>query len=212
MTVESPLRASTFSTQLDSSLQKVGCALAGGDPQSIAKAVLSESAVRQHILTRLLQEVDEECARVCRRQPVSVFRKVTSAQMESFSWDWYIQELETKCPILYRILGAVVTHSDHRNTLKKGSAHHPGICMAAAVLLKERNREMVGVQSYLSLVLFNSRVQKNVSWSCVMGSVNTCTCKINALYVGICTHPQNQTEHMHTLHMHTLHTQRFTLG
>lgn len=66
MTVESPLRASTFSTQFDSSLQKVGCALAGGDLQSIAKAVLSESAVREHILTRLLQEVDEECARVCR--------------------------------------------------------------------------------------------------------------------------------------------------
>ncbi len=62
------------------------------------------------------------------------------------------------------MLNAVVTHSDYRNSRKKGAIHHPGICMAAAVLLKERNRKMVGIQLFFSLVLFNSRVQKNVSF------------------------------------------------
>ena len=86
--------------------------------------------------------------------------------MENFSWDVFITELETKCPILHQILETVVSHSDHRNSQKKAEAHHPGICMVAAILLKERNREMVGVQSLLSLVLFNSRVHKNVSLLC----------------------------------------------
>ncbi len=85
--------------------------------------------------------------------------------MESFSWDGFVEELKTKCPILYQILETVVTHSDHRNSRKKGAAHYPGMCMAAAVLLKERNREMVGIQSFLSLVLFNCRVNKNVSFA-----------------------------------------------
>ena len=115
--------------------------------------VLSKPSVRQRVLNRVVQEIDDECMSVCRRQPVLVFRKITPLQMESFSWDCYIKELETKCPILYQILETVVSHSDRRNSQKKGEAHHPGICMVAAVLLKERNREMVGVQSLLSLVL-----------------------------------------------------------
>ncbi len=54
-----------------------------------------------------------------------------------------------------------MTYSDHRNSRRvtvKGAAHHPGMCLAAAILFKE---EMVGVQSLLSLVLFNA---KNVSF------------------------------------------------
>lgn len=38
--------------------------------------------------------------------------------------------------------------------------------MAAATLLKERNREMCGVQTMVSLVMFNSHVQKKVSNVC----------------------------------------------
>ena len=57
MTVNSPVRASTFTTQLDSSLHRVGCALAGGDSRSIAKAVLSEPSVREQVLRRVSQEV-----------------------------------------------------------------------------------------------------------------------------------------------------------
>ncbi len=37
-------------------------------------------------------------------------------------------------------LVTVVRHTDSRNTRKKGSVHNPGVCMATAVLLKERNR------------------------------------------------------------------------
>ena len=53
---------------------------------------------------------------------------------------------------LSKILG-----TDHRNANKRGERHYPGICMATAILLKERNR---GIQAFLSLVLFSSRVQK----------------------------------------------------
>ena len=51
---------------------------------------------------------------------------------------------------------------DHRNRSKSGRAHQPGICMAAAVVLKERNQKMTGVQSLVSLMLFASHVDKQV--------------------------------------------------
>ncbi len=54
------------------------------------------------------------------------------------------------------------TRSDHRNKTKKGDKHHPGICMALSVLLKERSREMSGLQTFLSLVLFSTRVNRKV--------------------------------------------------
>ncbi len=162
MTVKSPVRMSTFSTQLDSNFQKLGCALAGGDPTSIAKEVLSDTILREHVLKRVAQEVDTECSSLCRRQPVSVFRKINLNQMENFSWNWFVQEMEIKCPVLYCLIVTVVSKTDSRNTHKKGSVHNPGICMAAAILLKERNRAMVRVQSYISQVMYSSRVQKKV--------------------------------------------------
>ena len=56
-----------------------------------------------------------------------------------------------------------VVTSDHRNEQKRADYHNPGICMSTAVLLKERNREIVGVQTHISLALFTSRVNKDVS-------------------------------------------------
>ena len=45
---------------------------------------------------------------------------------------------------------------------KKGDAQYPGLCTAVAVLLKERNRVMCGVQSYVSSVLFSTKFHKKV--------------------------------------------------
>ena len=71
--------------------------------------------------------------------------------------------MERKSPILLRLLKRIVSHSDHRNEQKRADYHNPGICMSTAVLLKERNREIVGVQTHISLALFTSRVHKDVS-------------------------------------------------
>ena len=70
--------------------------------------------------------------------------------------------MEQKSPILLHLLKLIVGHSDHRNQQKRAEHHVPGICMTAAVMLKERNREIVGVQTHISLALFTSRVHKEV--------------------------------------------------
>ena len=149
---------SQYHCELQESLVKVGAALAGGHASSIAKAVFAHSQLREHILLKVLDLICEESATLCKRNPASSFRRIPIDSLSMFCWEHYYKELDHKAPILSRM----VKHNDHRNSKKKGTHHLPAVCMAIAILLKERNREMCGVQSLLSLVLFESHVQKRV--------------------------------------------------
>ncbi len=164
--METPTRPAPFHAQLDDNFARVGRALAGGSPQAIAKAVFNCQDLRVHLLRNLTGLVNAEVAELCKKSsnPPSVFRKIPVEKLSTFQWQECIAELESKAPILLQVVTALVSCNDKRNTHKKGVAHHPGVCMAIAILLKERNREMCGIQTivHVSLVLFTSCVQKQV--------------------------------------------------
>ena len=150
--------------EVDGSLQKIGRTLAGGHIPSIAKSVFANPSLREQLVEKVVQAVTNECASLCSRsaQPASLFHYFSLHQSDTFAWKECVGELEQRCPILFRLLTYIVSHTDHRNAIKRGEKHYPGICMATAILLKERNREMTGIQAFLSLVLFSSRVEKKV--------------------------------------------------
>ena len=79
------------------------------------------------------------------------------------------QLLKEKAPTFYKTLVSIVSHSAVRNKLKKGESQYPGLCTAVAILLKEHNREMSGIQSYVSSVLFSKHIHKKVSVSLTPG-------------------------------------------
>ena len=81
---------------------------------------------------------------------------------DNFTWNVLVEDLKERAPTFFRVLSMVASHSDHRNKSKAGNAHNPGISMAAAVILKERNREMNGIQSLVSLIMFATHVNKQV--------------------------------------------------
>ena len=98
--------------------------------------------------------MNEECSELCRKNPG--LSGVAAEKLPDFTWDELADTLKLKAPTIYKIF--LVTHSDHRKEYKKSNQHMPSICMAMATLLKERNREMCGVQSVIA-----SQVQKKVS-------------------------------------------------
>lgn len=151
-----------YHCEVQESLKKVGTALAGGHASSIAKAVFSHSEIREQIILKVLDVIGEESTSLCKRNPASPFRRIPIDSFETFCWGDYYNELDQKAPLLSRIVTGIVKHNDHRNKNKKGTHHIPGVCMAIAILLKERNREMCGIQSLLSLILFQSHAQKRV--------------------------------------------------
>lgn len=111
---------------------------------SIAKAV-GHKRFSELVSSLILDWIEAECNTLC-RQYLYLYsgrlRLVTlSATLMSF----------VQAPLLLQFLV---------NKKKGESAHYLSILMAVAVILKERNREMCGVQSLISLLLFASRVDK----------------------------------------------------
>ncbi len=167
-----------MTAEVDESLQKLRQALNSGNIQSIAKAAFSCPSLKDQLVEGVVKILDDECSTLCRNSGefVSLFHRVPIDNVEALSWKQAVSELQRKSPILFRLIQTIVGRSDHRNLHKRGESHYPGMCMATAILLKERNTRMCGIQSFLSLVLFNCRVNKKVC-TC------TCTCMMCVHYV-----------------------------
>jgi len=98
--------------------------------------------------------------RTCKRTlPLSSLRKMDADRCGSFEWKTFVEDLKKKAPTLHAVFSCIVSRSDqHPN-----STYYPGLCMSVAILLKERNREMSGLQNIVSLLLYSSHVDKQVS-------------------------------------------------
>ena len=151
-----------YNAELGDELQQLGRAMAGGNMASIAKAVYACTTLRDLLLKKVTATIDAELTDLCKRNTPSVFRRLSIDAMCQFDWKSCVAELKLKAPTLLEIVTTLVSANDGRNKHKSGIAHYPGICMAIAVILKERNREMCSIQMLLSLALFTSRVQKQV--------------------------------------------------
>ena len=168
VTVNTPSRRDgAITRKLEPKLEKLGRALAGGNMSTIAKAVYSNTDLRDQMVHKVLTEIEGECSTLCKRVlpntgSPSLFRKIPVGAMPKFSWMDCVRELESNAPILFKCLMSVCSHSDHRNKDKRGDSHFPGICMAVACILKESNREMCGIQTLLSLLVYGCCVQKKV--------------------------------------------------
>lgn len=151
---------------------RLGRALVGGHSPTIVKAIFAHDDLKELVLLKVLDAIDVEASKLCQHNSdsSSLFRKVSADKLPQFSWGSFITELQSKAPILFRVLSSLVSRNDHRNQQKRGAAHYPGICMAVATILKERNREMCGIQRLLSLILFTSQSPEAGIYS------STCTC------------------------------------
>ena len=165
--MSTPSKTLPWCTTLSDEVMKLGSALADGHLPSIAKAIVGHTILSELVFTLFVEKIDAECSTLCRRSavPPSLFRKVPVSQLSNFNWKSILDELAVKAPLFLQVLIKIACHGDYRNKKKVNSAHYPSIAMAAAVILKERNREMCGVQSLLSLLLFTSRVHKQVGYS-----------------------------------------------
>ena len=135
-----------FAKTLGEAEGKVALSLLGGHAPSIGTAVLAMEAVKNVIFTSFFESINRECSLLCQSTTISRFRHTPPDGMASFKWDELINEPRSNSPLLMKVLTFVAVRNDHRNKKKFDSAHYPGIATAAAVLLKERNCHVSGVQ------------------------------------------------------------------
>lgn len=161
VSISSTSRDSPFQKTLGEAEGKVARALAGGHPQSIANAVMRIEAVKEELFNHFLTLVNAECSDLCQKGIRSLFRRIPVAEMANFRWDTLVEELRSKSPLLLKLLTTVATRVDHRSHVSKKDKF-PGIVSAAAVLLKERNREMCAIPSLVSLLMYAGHCEKQV--------------------------------------------------
>lgn len=108
MIVNSPSKSTT--KDIDGSLIKIARALAGGHHPSIARAVFSEPTLKECLIQKVINLLNDECATLCRKasNPPSLFRKFPVKEVDSFSWDRCADELAVKAPTLLRLLSFLV--------------------------------------------------------------------------------------------------------
>ena len=143
---------------------KIGCALAGEHLPSIAKATFAHSGLREELLLKVMDLVNEEVDTLCRKEKQSkspsLFRHIPVLDMESFTLKDCIQQLQEKSPFLYQLIISLVQRNDHCNESKRGDSHIPGIRTAVAILLKERNQHVWYSNVSFTCVVYFSSPQK----------------------------------------------------
>ena len=157
ISVNSLARGEVVVKDLQPGLEKIGRVLAGGHLPSVAKAVFSHSGLREHIVKKVFNVVNDECAALCSKsQPVSVFRHISTKQAETFSWKQFASELEHKAPTLFSILTYVVSRTDRRNQKKRGELEAPSRNLYSSYCPLERTqpRDVWFTILYLSGSLF----------------------------------------------------------
>ena len=160
MTLSTPSR--TLQKDVGDAEAEVTRSLLSGNTASIANGILAMEEVREAVFTHFLDAIDHECTILCRRLAPTHFRTVPVEGIQQFNWQPLVNDLECCSPLLFSTLTRIAGHSDRRNKGKLGPAHFPGICTAAAVILKERNREMCGLQSVVSLLMYSCHCEKQV--------------------------------------------------
>lgn len=114
-----------------------------------------------------VDKISKECGSLCYRtqefNALSPFRKIPVDHFPTFQWVSLIGHLSAKAPhhtSSHSFL--LLLPSDHHNQNKGDSVHYLGMCMAIVIHLKERNREMCGIQSLISTLLYHTHVEKQV--------------------------------------------------
>ena len=161
VTISSPSWATPYEKALGEAESEVAEALAHGHAPSIANAILEMREVRNEIFTLLLSLLNAECVELCRRG-ASRFRSIEVDKISSFKWEDFIEELNSKSPLLLQFLTTVASRVDKRYQQTSPAERYPGIVTAAAVLLKQRNREMCAIPSVVSLLMYACHCEKQV--------------------------------------------------
>lgn len=152
---------------LPKELHRLGKALAReSNFKALADAAMDSPNLRKAIEERVCADISKECKILCSKGNPSMLRGATKETVLNFSWHTVGKEIQEKAPLFYRLLLA----SANPNALKTQNGadpatneRNPGICTAAAILLKNRDKGMSLVPYILSCVLKMGRTSKMVS-------------------------------------------------
>lgn len=148
--------------ELPKDLHRLGKALArGSNFKAIADAAMDCPGLKEAIEDRICSDVAKECKKLCAKNNPSLLRTATKDNMLNFSWSAVRHELNDRAPLFHRLL---LASADPKSISQTNDPNrYPGVCTAAAILLKNRDKGMSLVPYVISTILKVGRTSKRVS-------------------------------------------------
>ena len=147
---------------LPKDLHRLGKALARGSSlKAVADAVMECPGLKKAVEDRVCSDVTKECKNLCSKRNPSLLRTASKDNILHFSWHAVGEELKGRAPLFHRLL---LASADPKATIQGNDPErNPGICTAAAILLKNRDKAMSWVPYVISTILKVGRTSKRVN-------------------------------------------------
>ena len=117
----------------------------------------------------ILQELNEKCTELCKKNTPSVLRKNQYPDMAGFDWNSILNEISQRCPLLLDVMTTTIGSKLKPNTI-------PSICLCYGILMQKRNHDLSLIQRintiYLQKEMLRSRLVEKEHFIPVI------TCKI----------------------------------
>ena len=121
------------------------------------RSIMKTSGIRPHIVKLLCKSITRECKLLSSQK--SSLKYVSAKAVKTFKWKAMENEMKAVAPTLLAILRSAIIKRSSPPDMRK-------VCMAAALLLKARNKNMCLVQSFVSVLLYAGHCSKLVSHNC----------------------------------------------
>ena len=154
---------------LPEGLESLGKMLCRGTYGQIATAAWKNPMLRKHLQQHFLKEVDKECSNMCSSKDPSCLRSTKAQDVKKFSFSKVEGELQKRAPLLSAVLWTASLRKSKR--ADEDPFWKPSVCMAAAVLLKNRSPCMTLLQLINTIIIYHSGIMVSVYYLKVILSV-----------------------------------------
>ena len=137
----------------------------------LVEAILSCEGLKEHVVERIMQNVDEECKHLCSVNFNSLLRNTKAKSLGDINMANLIAEWRKEAVVCYKFL---VISADSPNACDEVYL----LSMAGSILLKTRNIHMSALQHLTGLLLFHGNATKQV---CSINYTMLCTCMYTSI-------------------------------
>ena len=126
-----------------------------------ARTALRTSSIRKTVITNIRKGVARECARLCKvskSSSSSTLKGSSSEKLRTLDTKRVTKKLKKSGPVLYSILKSACTRPDQTKSRSKRSL----LTMAAALLLKSRNKRMFNAVSNIGSAICRACFQEGM--------------------------------------------------
>lgn len=118
--------------------------------------MIGEPQLKTATITEVLKVIRLECASLCEKRNPSILREKSKEALTTFQPKTLLRELKRRAPTLLSILQAAARPA------RKPDSNPIVVCMATAVLLKQRSQQMCLLQSIIAMILYAGHAAKRV--------------------------------------------------